>query len=37
MAILSLNLAPKLASIEPALLNKHFRRKHGPGAYYGQK
>lgn len=37
MAILSLGLAPKLAPIEPALLNKHFERKHGPGAYYGQK
>jgi hypothetical protein len=20
-----------------ALLSKHFNRKHGPGAYYGQK
>lgn len=23
-------------SMQPALLNKHFFRKHGPGAYYGQ-
>jgi L-ribulose-5-phosphate 4-epimerase len=36
MALMSLQLAPSLASIEPELLNKHFKRKHGPGAYYGQ-
>ena len=37
MALLSLQLEPKLRAIEPELLNKHFKRKHGPGAYYGQK
>ena len=37
MALMSLALDPKLPSIEPELLNKHFKRKHGPGAYYGQK
>ena len=37
MALMSLALDPKLRSIETALLNKHFKRKHGPGAYYGQK
>ena len=37
MALMSLQLEPKLKAIEPALLNKHFKRKHGPGAYYGQK
>jgi L-ribulose-5-phosphate 4-epimerase len=37
MALMSLQLSPALASIEPELLNKHFKRKHGPGAYYGQK
>ncbi len=36
MALMSLQLEPKLKTIEPALLNKHFKRKHGPGAYYGQ-
>jgi L-ribulose-5-phosphate 4-epimerase len=36
MALLSLQLSPRLARIEPALLNKHFQRKHGAGAYYGQ-
>jgi len=37
MALMSLHLEPKLRAIEPELLNKHFKRKHGPGAYYGQK
>jgi L-ribulose-5-phosphate 4-epimerase len=37
MALMSLGLAPKLKSIEPELLTKHFSRKHGAGAYYGQK
>ncbi len=36
MALLSLRLVPDLARIEPELLDKHFRRKHGPAAYYGQ-
>jgi L-ribulose-5-phosphate 4-epimerase len=37
LALMSLELAPKLAPLEPALLHRHFKRKHGPGAYYGQK
>jgi len=36
MALMSLQLEPALPTIEPELLNKHFKRKHGPGAYYGQ-
>jgi L-ribulose-5-phosphate 4-epimerase len=36
MALLSLQLDPGLGTIESALLAKHFKRKHGPGAYYGQ-
>ena len=36
MALMSLQLAPRLEQIEQALLDKHFRRKHGAGAYYGQ-
>ncbi len=36
MALMSLALAPDLAPIEPELLAKHFKRKHGAGAYYGQ-
>jgi L-ribulose-5-phosphate 4-epimerase len=37
MALMSLQLAPDLESIETELLNKHFKRKHGAGAYYGQR
>jgi len=29
-------LRPGAEPIRPALLNRHFQRKHGPGAYYGQ-
>jgi L-ribulose-5-phosphate 4-epimerase len=36
MALMSLQLAPKLEPIEPELLAKHFKRKHGATAYYGQ-
>ncbi len=37
LALMSLQLAPKLGVIEPELLNRHFNRKHGPGATYGQR
>jgi L-ribulose-5-phosphate 4-epimerase len=36
LALMSLALEPTLPTIEPELLYKHFKRKHGPGAYYGQ-
>ena len=36
MALMSLQLSPQLKPIEAALLAKHFKRKHGPKAYYGQ-
>ena len=36
MAQRTLALAPDAAPAPEALLNKHFFRKHGPGAYYGQ-
>lgn len=36
MALMSLRLEPALAPIEPELRDKHFKRKHGPDAYYGQ-
>jgi L-ribulose-5-phosphate 4-epimerase len=36
MALMSLALMPSLGPIEPELLAKHFKRKHGPQAYYGQ-
>jgi len=32
----TLRLNPKLQPMQPALLDKHFLRKHGPHAYYGQ-
>jgi len=30
-------LNAKMESVPQALLDKHYKRKHGPGAYYGQK
>ncbi|MCX6904241.1 MAG: L-ribulose-5-phosphate 4-epimerase AraD [Verrucomicrobia bacterium] len=33
----TLRINPKAATMQPVLLDKHFLRKHGPGAYYGQK
>lgn len=32
----TLVLAPGLEPVQPELLEKHFSRKHGPAAYYGQ-
>jgi L-ribulose-5-phosphate 4-epimerase len=37
LALMSLQLAPRLRRIEPELLARHFDRKHGAKAYYGQK
>ena len=36
MAIESLQLNPSLTSLPDYILKKHFLRKHGPDAYYGQ-
>lgn len=36
MAFVSLTVNPSL-SMNPLLVEKHFQRKHGPNAYYGQK
>jgi len=33
----TLRLNPKIKPMQPVLLDKHFLRKHGPKAYYGQK
>ena len=33
----TLRLNAALKPIQPRLLDKHFLRKHGPGAYYGQR
>jgi len=35
MAYISLNINPEL-TMDKHLIKKHFYRKHGPGAYYGQ-
>ncbi len=36
MALFSRLLAPDLPVMQPSLLDKHFLRKHGANAYYGQ-
>lgn len=36
MAFVSFMLNPQV-SMNPELISKHYNRKHGPGAYYGQK
>lgn len=36
MAIGSIALNPKLSSLPDYILKKHYHRKHGPDAYYGQ-
>ena len=33
----TLKINPRLRPMQPVLLDKHFLRKHGPGAYYGQQ
>jgi L-ribulose-5-phosphate 4-epimerase len=37
MACISLSLNPDIMNIKQTLLDKHFLRKHGRNAYYGQK
>lgn len=32
----AMQLTPGLGAMQPELLDKHYLRKHGPGAYYGQ-
>ena len=36
MALKTLQLNPQ-ATMPQFILDKHYHRKHGPGAYYGQK
>ena len=36
MALATAQLSPACPPIAPELLDRHFLRKHGPGAYYGQ-
>lgn len=37
MALATLALEPQMPGVEQYLLDKHYFRKHGAGAYYGQK
>lgn len=37
LALRTLAIAPDVGRIDEALLDKHFTRKHGPTAYYGQR
>lgn len=37
MAYVMLQINPKALPLEKYILEKHFSRKHGPNAYYGQK
>jgi L-ribulose-5-phosphate 4-epimerase len=37
MGLFSTLLNPNLVPMQQVLLDKHYLRKHGPGAYYGQK
>ncbi|MEG8511855.1 L-ribulose-5-phosphate 4-epimerase [Klebsiella pneumoniae] len=37
MAWIAHGINPQLQPIDSWLINKHFQRKHGPNAYYGQK
>ena len=37
MALMTLALAPNRAPVSDFLLDKHYLRKHGANAYYGQK
>jgi L-ribulose-5-phosphate 4-epimerase len=36
MALITLQISPDSLPIPDYLLEKHYRRKHGPHAYYGQ-
>ena len=36
MAYLTLQINPDAAALPAHIINKHWERKHGPGAYYGQ-
>jgi hypothetical protein len=37
MALLTRCIDPGVQALPGTLLDKHFFRKHGPGAYYGQE
>ena len=33
----TMNINPNVCNIKQAILDKHYNRKHGKNAYYGQK
>ena len=37
MALMARSLNPSLGELPKHISDKHFLRKHGPNAYYGQK
>jgi len=37
MAYLTMSIRPETPRLKQALIDKHYRRKHGAGAYYGQE
>ena len=37
MTLITLQINPQTQRLPEALINKHYERKHGPNAYYGQK
>ncbi|MEJ2045363.1 MAG: L-ribulose-5-phosphate 4-epimerase [Reinekea sp.] len=37
MALMTLAINPNVSQVNPTLLKKHYLRKHGKNAYYGQK
>jgi L-ribulose-5-phosphate 4-epimerase len=36
MAMMALGINPRIRSVRQSLMDKHFLRKHGKDAYYGQ-
>lgn len=37
MAFLTIQINPQITTLKETLIRKHYERKHGPNAYYGQK
>ncbi len=37
MAVLTLQINPSIPRLKKTLIDKHFKRKHGPDSYYGQE
>jgi L-ribulose-5-phosphate 4-epimerase len=37
MALWTITIDPKTPQLRQAIINKHYERKHGKNAYYGQQ